>query len=119
MKKSEVLEKIKEQRNESHCFVKWWRKENDFIDYELIDKFIEIADDTKEMEGFSLLTMNDMWDELQRIAGPRVKLLHNISGDKVEWVNKGKSGTNTQVCTYTPETLITIFDVETKGNPIG
>ena len=119
MKKSEVLEKVKKQRNESHCFVKWWRKENDFVDYELIDRFTKNTDDTKEMEGFSLLTMNDMWDELQRIAGPRVKLLHNISGDKIEWVNKGKSGTNTQVCTYTPETLMTIFDVETKGNPIG
>jgi len=118
MKKSDILEKIQEQRNESHCFVKWWRKENDFVDYELIDRFTKNTDDPKEMEGFSLLTMNDMWDELQRIAGPRVKLLHNISGDKVEWVNKGNSGTKTQICAYTQETLMTIFDVETKGNPI-
>ena len=119
MKKSDILEKIHEQRNESHRFVKWWREENDFVDYELIDRFTKKTDDTKEMEGFSLLTMNDMWDELQRIAGTRVKFLHNISGDKVEWVYKGNSGAKTQICTYTPETLMTIFDVETKGNPIG
>lgn len=118
MKKSEILEKIKEQRNASHYFVKWWRKENDFVDYELIDRFIDDADDTKEMEGFNLLTMDEMWNVLQKVSGINVKLLHNISGDKVEWVHIGKSGTKTQTCVYTPETLMTIFDVETKGNPI-
>jgi len=118
MKKGEILKKINEQRNESHFFVKWWRKENDFVDYELIDRFIEDGDETKEMEGFNLLTLDDMWNVLQKIPGINVKLLHNTSGDKVEWVHKGKSGTKTQVCTYTAETLMTIFDIETKGNPI-
>ena len=118
MRESEILKMIGERRNENHHFVKWWRKEDDFLDYELVEKFIENAGSNKELEGIELLTMEEMWNELKRIAGTRVKLMHDTSGDSVEWVHKGKAGTKTQVCTYTPETLMTIFDVETKGNPV-
>lgn len=118
MRESEILKMIEERRNENHHFVKWWRKEDDFLDYELIERFIENAGSNKELEGFELLTMDDMWNELKRIAGVRVKLMHDTAGDKVEWVYKGKTGTKTQVCTYTPETLMSIFDVETKNNPV-
>lgn len=109
---------IEERRNENHHFVKWWRKEDDFLDYELIEGFIENAGSNKELEGIELLTMDDMWNELKRIAGARVKLMHDTTGDNVEWVYKGKAGTKTQVCAYTPETLMSIFDVETKNNPV-
>lgn len=118
MKEHEIIKMIEERRNENHCFVKWWRKENDFLDYDLIDKFIDDAGSNMELGGIELLTMDDMWNELQRIAGTQVKLLRDSSGDKVEWVHRGKTGTKTQVCAYTPETLMTIFDVETKGNPV-
>ena len=117
MRESEILKRIKEQRNENHRFVKWWRKENDFVDYDLIEEFMEDAGCNKELGGLDLLTMNDMWNELKRITGTRLKLVHDTSGDKVEWVHQGKTGTTNQVCAYTPETLMTIFDVETKGNP--
>jgi hypothetical protein len=117
VKEEEILKMLKEQRNESHRFVKWWRKEEDFLDYDLIERFMEDAAGNKELGGIELLTMDDMWNELKRIAGTRVKLLLDTSGDRVEWVYEGKTGTKTQVCTYTPETLMTIFDVETKGNP--
>lgn len=118
MKEYEMLKMIEERRNENHCFVKFWRKENDFVDYDLIERFVENAGSNKELGGIELLTMNDMWNELKRIAGTRVKLIHDTTGDNVEWVHEGKTGTTTQVCGYTPETLMTIFDVETKGNPV-
>jgi hypothetical protein len=118
VRESEILKMIEERRNENHHFVKWWRKEDDFLDYELIERFIENAGSNKELEGIDLLTMDDMWNELKRIAGARVKLMHDTTGDKVEWVYKGKTGTKTQVCAYTPETLMSIFDVETKNNPV-
>lgn len=117
VKEYEILKMIEERRNENHCFVKWWRKEEDFFDYDLIERFKENAVANKELGGIDLLTMDEMWDELKRIAGARVKLVHTTSGDSVEWMHKGKTGTKTQTCTYTPETLMTIFDVETKGNP--
>jgi hypothetical protein len=119
MRESEILKKIEEQRNESHCIVKWWRKEDDFVDYDLIERFVENGTGEQEIGGISLLTMDDMWSELQRIAGARLKFEHNATGDTVTWEHKGKNGTQKQVCAYIPETLMTIFDVETKGNPLG
>lgn len=118
MKEYEMLKMIEERRSENHRFVKFWRKENDFVDYDLIESFVENAGSNKELGGIELLTMDDMWNELKRVAGARVKLVRDTSGDKVEWVHEGKTGTKTQVCTYSPETLMTIFDVETKGNPV-
>lgn len=118
MNEAEILQQIKKQRNDKHFFVKWWRIEDDFLDYDLIERFIANASDSAEMAGFELLTMDDMWREIKRIAGERVTLLHTPSGDNVEWVYEGKSGVKKQTCVYTPTTLMTIFDVETKGNPV-
>lgn len=119
MNEAEILQQIKRQRTNKHCFVKWWRIEDDFLDYDLIERFIANASDT-EMAGFELLTMDDMWSEIKRIAGDRVTFKHDPSGGvgSVEWVYEGKSGVKKQTCLYTPETLMTIFDVETKGNPV-
>lgn len=119
MKGHEILKLLAAQRDENHQFIKWWRQEDDFIDYDIIDRFIENFSGKTEMGGFYLLTIEEMWAELQRIAGTRVQLTHDSAGDKVEWVHHGKSGTTTQVCPYNPETLMTIFDIESKGNPIG
>jgi hypothetical protein len=114
----EIIASVKERRNEGHCFVKWWRKEEDFLDYDLIDRFVENTGGTEEIGGIDLLTMNDMWDEVRRVGGSRVKLLHDKEGDRVEWVHSGKAGLRTNVCAFTPETLMEIYDVETKGNPV-
>jgi hypothetical protein len=119
MNEAEILQQIKRQRTDKHHFVKWWRIEDDFLDYDLIERFIANASET-EMAGFELLTMDDMWSEIKRIAGERVTFKHDPSGGvgSVEWVYEGKSGVKKQTCLYTPETLMTIFDVETKGNPV-
>jgi hypothetical protein len=118
MRKLEILGIINEQRNESHCFVKWWRKENDFLDYDLIETFMENLRSDEYIEGIELLTMDDMWIELKRIDGSRLKLENKAAGEKVIWEHKGKSGVKTQSCDFTPKTLMTIFDVETRGNPV-
>jgi len=119
MRESEILKKIADQRNENHCFVKWWRKEDDFVDYDLIERFVENDTGEQEIGGIDLLTMDDIWSSLQRIAGTRLKMEHNAAGATVTWEHNSKNGTQKQVCAYTPDTLMTIFDVETKGNPLG
>jgi hypothetical protein len=118
MKGHDIIKTLNEQRTEKHCFVKWWRKEEDFLDYDLIDRFVENTGGTEEIGGIDLLTMDDMWNEVRRIGGPRVTLLHNENGDRVEWVYKGKTGLHTNSCAFTPETLMQIYDVETRGNPV-
>jgi hypothetical protein len=118
MKGREIVASVKKQATADHRFVKWWRKEEDFLDYDLIDRFLEHATMNEEIGGLQLLTMNEMQDEVRRVGGTRVKFIHETSGDKIEWVHRGKEGVRTHVCACTPEALLTIFDVETHGNPV-
>lgn len=114
MKGAEVLRTLKEQRTDQHRFVKWWRKENDFLDYDMIDRFLDHAGGNEEIGGIELLTMDDLWNEVHRIAGKRVKRVQETTGELIEWVHQGRKN----VCLYSPETLMEIFDAETKGNPV-
>ena len=118
MKGREIVASVKEHATADHRFVKWWRKEEDFLDYDLIDRFLEHTATDEEIGGLQLLTMNEMRDEVTRVGGTRVKFIHEASGDKIEWVHQAKEGVRTHVCAYTPEALLTIFDVETHGNPV-
>jgi hypothetical protein len=118
MRAHELIKNLSERRNEGFCFVKLWRKEEDFLDVDLIDRFVENVSGTEEFGGMDLLTMDDMWNEVKRIGGSRVTLTHGTMGDNVTWVHKGKSGLRTNVCAFTPETLMQIYDVETRGNPV-
>lgn len=118
MRGEEFLTTLNKQRTDAHRFVKWWRKENDFLDYDLIDRFVNTARLGEDIGGMELLTMDEMWDQVKRVGGTRVKLVHEIRGDRVEWVHMGKRGTETEVCAFTPETIMHIFDVETRGNPV-
>jgi uncharacterized protein YbjT (DUF2867 family) len=118
MRGREIITALDQRRTEKHCFVKWWRKEEDFLDFDLIDRFVTNIGGTEEIGGVDLLTMDEMWDQIRRVSGTRVKLIHNPGGDTVEWVHKSKKGVSTHVCSYTPETLLQIFDSETRGNPV-
>jgi len=118
MRGQEIITILQDKRNEKDCFVKWWRKEEDFLDYDLVDRFMANFSGAEEIGGISLLNMDEMWEELKRIGGTRVVLLHDAGGDKVRWVHKGKNGITTEICPYTAETLMAIFDTETKGNPV-
>lgn len=118
MRGQEIITSLNERRSSEHRFVRWWRKEADFLDYDLVDRFVENTGAGVEIGGVDLLTMDDMWNEVQRVGGTRVTLLHGAAGDKVKWIHKGKTGVRTNVCPYSPETLMEIFDVETKGNPV-
>jgi hypothetical protein len=114
----EILKTLSERRTADDRFVRWWRKEEDFLDYDLIDRFVANSTDDEEIGGIDLLTMDDMWRLVKKVGGTRVKLVHDTKGDRVEWDHKTGSGVKTHVCSYTPETLMTIFDAETHGNPV-
>jgi hypothetical protein len=114
----EILETINERRTDKHRFVRWWRKEEDFLDYDLVDRFVANSSDNEEIGGIDLLTMDDMWKVVKKVGGSRIKLVHSTGGDTVEWVHEGHRGVKTEVCSFTPETLMTIFDAETHGNPV-
>ena len=64
MRGNDVIQQVMAQRTGVHRFIKWWRKDSDFVDFELIDIFLGHvkADDT--IDGFELLDMEKMWDVL-------------------------------------------------------
>lgn len=118
MRGPEIIKALDTRRNDNHHFVKWWRKEEDFLDYDLIDRFVDNVSSGEEIGGLDLLTMDDMWHEIERVCGTRVGRVLDASGDRVEWLHHGKAGATSHVCAYTPEALMEIFDIETRGNPV-
>ncbi len=115
MKGYEITKQIKEQRGPEHLFIKWWRKENDFVDYDLVDRFVNNFDVSHEISGFELLGIESMWQELERITAGRVAKMEKNGSEILTWEKKDGEK---QECIFTPQSIITVFDVETKGNPI-
>jgi len=115
MKGREIISQVMMKLTTDRPFIKFWRKENDFLDYDLVDRFIENVTPDEEIGGIELLTMEEMWNEVKRIAGKRV----NLTNEMLEWTHPDKNGESRRVCPYTPESLLDIFNSETRGNPIG
>ncbi|GAM11088.1 hypothetical protein OR1_03397 [Geobacter sp. OR-1] len=118
MKGLDVRSVVTDSVTSEHRFVRWWRKENDFVDYDLLDRFLENLSPNEEIGGIELLTMDQMLNEVKRITGNRLTVTHRESGDALKWVHEGKTGEQTKECILTPEMLLNIYDTETRGNPI-
>jgi hypothetical protein len=115
MKGQEIIKQVKEQSRPDHAFIKWWRKENDFLDYDLLARFLRNFKASEEISGFELLGIEPMWQELLRITAGRVTKSEKGGAEVISW--EKKTGEK-QECLFSPESIITIYDVETKGNPV-
>ena len=113
MQGEEIVRQIAAQRREDHHFISWWRREEDWLDFELLNTFLENVKPDEEIGGFTLLGMDEMWERVSKLAGNRVAKGHNGAGDVITW--KRPSGRE-MTCPFTPETLIRIIDVESQGN---
>lgn len=111
----EVLQQIATSRTGDHQFIKWWRKEEDWLDFDVIDTFVANTGDAEEIGGFTLLGAKEMWDYLEKVAPGRVMKTQKGGADLVAW--RKKSGEELE-CPCTPQSLIDIFDAETGGNYI-
>ena len=118
MRKSDIMKIVDERLTSDHHFVKWWRKENDFLDFDLINHFLENLTTSDEIGGFDLLTMDEMWSEVQKVSGDKVKRIQSDDREVLGWIHDGKEGLKSYTCEFSPENLLKIFDVETKGNPV-
>ena len=112
MKESEILRELREQRTPEQVFIKWWRKEEDWLDIDLVDRFVAESGTNREIGGYELLTDRQMWDELKKVCGDRVAKGEKDGKELVFWNRKGEQ----RSCPFTPETLLEIFDAETRGN---
>lgn len=115
----EILDTIKVQRKPGDVFIKWWRKEEDFVDFELIDRFLVDARPDETLDGFALIGMDDMWEELKRFGGERIAKTQKSGEPYVEWLPPDKTAfEDRRYLPYVPETLLDIFEVETGGDYI-
>lgn len=120
MNGSEIAREIAQRQNDSLCFIRWFRKENDFVDYELTERFLRTASVEKEYAGYELLDMEQMWAHVKNLAP---KHLHRESrtrgGEVIVWERPEVQGSErTQTCPFIPDSLMTIFNVLTKGNVV-
>jgi hypothetical protein len=100
-------------------FVRWWRRENDFVDYDLAERFRANLTDSVEIGGVECVSHEQLWQELQRLCGERITLQHsNRFGTVISWARRDASGLTVTDLPYTDQALIDIFDEETGGNPI-
>lgn len=115
----EILRELEGKADTNHPFVRWWRRENDFCDYDLVERFRTTLDSGEEFGGFELLTMREMWDELKRVAGERVsRASKSRKGDVIEWRHLEVEGMRVDELPFSAAAMIAIYDAETRDNPI-
>lgn len=119
MRGQEIIKQLQGSAVIDHPFVRWWRPENDFFDYDLVERFRSSLGVDEEFGGFELLSMAEMWTELKRVAGERVSHYRKTrSGDLIEWQHLEADGMRVDTLPYSAESMITIFDAETHDNPL-
>lgn len=120
MRSDEIIRDIRMGQEAGSAFIKWWRSENDFTDYELFESFIANARSSHEIGGYELLDLEQMWDVLKRWKPTGLKRVRTGHSDEILWEKRGADGTlQPEVCPFTPEAVMFIFDYETRGDVVG
>jgi len=89
------------------------------VDIELIDHFRETVKGDVVFGGYELLTMEQLWNIVVRLCPGRVSRSVSDGHEAIIWDRVDKEGTVRSIrCTFAPEFLIQIFDIETHGNYI-
>lgn len=112
---TDILRELKGMGDTKFKFIKWWRKENDFCDFQLLEDFLKNAQGDQEFAGYELLTTDEMWTMLKAQAGDHVMMDRSHGHEVIRWERPNKPS---QVCPFTADSIMTIFDVETRGNVI-
>ncbi|TYO95442.1 hypothetical protein EDC39_11919 [Geothermobacter ehrlichii] len=114
MNGNEILQSISASRTENSRFIRWWRKENDFVDYELLTDFLHRLQAGEEFAGFELLDTEQMWELLQKIAGDRVRRELRTKGDYLVWTGGKGTERETLELVFSDESIMHVFNEETR-----
>ena len=118
----ELVKKIeKEQmRRPNNIFIKWWRREEDFIDFDLVADFLKKIDYSgTEIGGFELIDQEEMWRTIESRCKGRASKVQRNGSWVVLWTPPKKAELEEERLPeypYTPETLLKILDIETNYN---
>lgn len=113
MRGNDAVEQVKALRTGEQSFVKWWRKDNDFVDFQLIDTFLDHVKADDVIDGFELLDMERMWDVLHNL-NPDTLVRGRKNGEEIitwRWVDRD-GNEKTTIYPFTPEALMTLIDTE-------
>lgn len=115
----EIEKEIRAGRTTDQLFIRWCRKENDFADYELLDSFLASVGSGDEFASYELLTMDQMWEALKEFDPAGVTRGEKGGEEVIFWEQKLADGTTrNRICPYYPDSLMSVFDAVTKGNPV-
>ena len=117
----ELVKKIEKERlqHPNNVFIKWWRKEEDFIDFDLVNHFVEKVDSGgAEIGGFELIDQEEMWRTIESRCKGRASRVQRNGGWVVLWTPPKKAEVEERLPEYpfTPESLLKILDLETNYN---
>lgn len=120
MQGHELLKRIQRDRNAhpERVFIKWWRKEEDFIDFDLVARFMETLNYGSEIGGYELIDQDEMWRVIESRCGDRVSKVQRDGRWVVLWSPPKGAEVEERLPEYpnTPETLLKIVDVESNYN---
>ena len=119
MRGSEILSEIEQLPDSGKAFIRWWRPENDFADYELIDDFRRRTSGTQEFGGYELLDVEEMWQRLEKLDPKRLARQKRTKGEFIIWKHAtGDGGVVEDTFSFSPESVMAIFDEETGGDTL-
>jgi hypothetical protein len=119
MQGNAIISELEQGKKQGKEFIKWWRRENDFVDFELIDRYLK-RDKHSEIENFELLDTEEMWEVLKAWKASGLSRIKSSQGETIEWKYAGKDGElRTYTCPFNAHNLMSIFDTETHGDTLG
>lgn len=120
MKGYELAKQVMQEKSAhpERVFIKWWRNEEDFIDFDLVGRFLENLKPTTSIGGFQLIDQEEMWRTVEGRCKGRVTKEQREGEWVLRWTpSKGKEVEERSAeYPYTPESLLKILDVETDYN---
>ncbi|OGU12765.1 MAG: hypothetical protein A2075_05255 [Geobacteraceae bacterium GWC2_58_44] len=120
MQGHELVKKIQKDStaHPERIFIKWWRKEEDYIDFDLVARFLENLNYGTEISGYDLIDQEEMWRTIERRCNGRASKVQRDGRTVVLWNPPKGAEVEERLPEYpdTPETLLKILDVESNYN---
>jgi len=111
--RSEIIEQIAARRTVKQFFIKSWETGHTFVDFDLIERFINRHGHERPLEGFELLDMEQMWQALIQLDQDKLQRVKRGESEVIEWTWQDKDSLEKKtVYPFTPAGIMTIIDDE-------
>jgi hypothetical protein len=112
----ELIHLLDQQRSDNHCFIKWWRNDDESVAIELLDTFLDTAKVGDRFDGFKLLDMEDLWVIVKQNWSRKIARTVQDKNEVILWEEADAEGAIRHVSgKFVPEVLIKVYAEESKG----